>query len=113
MYGRKPTRPVDLDLQPQSLEQIASDIMTVPIEETIAALERVREQLYSHSSQEIKQAQSKQKHYFDRRKRANPSIEVGTLVLLKNVKRINRMGDKLQRKWIGQYAITRDFFIFC
>ena len=108
MYGRAPMRPVDLDMNPPKVDEAIEQTATGSAQSILDAMQEVRELLKEKAVKKINMAQTRQKESFDRRKKSFPSLSVGTMVMLKNTKRINRQGDKLQRKWIGRYEIIED-----
>ena len=57
-----------------------------------------------HGKESIKNAQAKQKLYFDK-SHAPPAYQVGDLVLINNARRNARKGDKLARRWTGPHEI--------
>ena len=67
-----------------------------------------RQELLQQVKANIKQAQDKQKEYFDR-KHANPAAySVGAKVLKKDFLRKKRKGGKMDTRFVGPYIITKN-----
>ncbi|XP_033750850.1 uncharacterized protein LOC117335043 [Pecten maximus] len=60
--------------------------------------------IQQQATEEISQAQAKQKMYYDN-KNDSTTFKPGDLVLLKNKRRINRKGDKILSRWTGPFTI--------
>ena len=67
-----------------------------------------RQEVLQQVKANIKQAQEKQKEYYDR-KHANPAAyKVGAKVLKKDFRRKKRKGGKMDTRFVGPYIITNN-----
>ena len=110
MYGRKATMPVDIDMTAESPEDRlqkylqAKELSPSKVKERATQRCEVLQQVKAN----IKQAQEKQKEYYDR-KRANPSAyKIGGKVLKKDFCRKKRKGGKMDARFTGPYIITQN-----
>lgn len=109
MFGRKAYLPIDATLEKSTPEQLLgewqqqSGFTTADIEGFTAS----RQKLVEDAKSNIKEAQKKQKHYYDL-KHAKPCIfDIGAKVLLKDFTRKKRKGGKLDKKWIGPFEVQK------
>ena len=110
MFGRKPTMPIDIDMATNTPEDQlqkyleAKELSQSQVEEMASQ----RQQLLQQVKANIKQAQDKQKEYYDR-KHANPAAyKVGAKVLKKDFLRKKRKGGKMDTRFVGPYIITKN-----
>lgn len=109
MYNRQPTLPVDIkyDLIKDSLGNPNDDPYDF---ETFSAVlmstSKMRDAAHDQASQNIKKAQGKQRRDYNNRHCTPLSkLQIGSKVLLQNLKRKDRKGGKFTYKWIGPYTV--------
>ncbi|XP_069113922.1 sentrin-specific protease 5-like [Argopecten irradians] len=107
-YGREATLPIQLDIpstsssmSPMSEEEL-EEVVSLRIS-SFVELVKTKQQ----ATQEIANSQKKQKMYYDQ-KNEGTIFKPGELVLLKNKRRVNRKGDKIQSRWTGPFTIQED-----
>lgn len=82
--------------------------MDLKFEEIEAHVERfieLRKKLDVNVKQNVKIAQARQKKQYDNRHKPG-SYKVGDVVLLKNMRKLSKKGDKLKPNWTGPYEIV-------
>jgi hypothetical protein len=65
----------------------------------------IRKKLDVEVKRNVKAAQARQKKSYDAR-HAQGSYDVGDLVLLKNMRKLSKKGDKLKPNWFGPYIVA-------
>ena len=75
------------------------------LEYQVKTMIHLRSQLDVQVKRNVKAAQSKQKKHYDRRHQEG-SFEVGQKVLVKNMKRLSKKGDKMAPNWFGPYEVA-------
>ena len=101
MFGRRAKLPFERQT-PVEL----NDVDTID-QDTMNGLIKMRESLNSTASNNIIKAQIRQKRNYDRRQAPNQPFEIGTVVYMKNRKRIHRMGGKLTPLFQGPYTVVK------
>lgn len=105
VYGRQARLPVEFNLKPESTnseEDLNADEERGSFNDYIAKMVTVRKKALEN----IKVAQKKQKYYYDKKHcRDNKMYEIGTLVLLRNSKKLSRKGSKMEPNWTGPYKV--------
>ena len=81
----------------QNMMEISLDIL----QQRQADDHEMKQQMESN----IAHAQSKQKKNYDARNCGETTLQKGDKVVIKNPKRIHRMGGKLKPRWIGPYVV--------
>lgn len=125
MYQREPVLPVDVyrmnvdEASDSSMsvanvysEYINEDIEDQPFDNdhfcrVLDALLELRNVIHSDAKVNIDDAQSKQKHDYNRRHSASHVYKVGDKVLLKNLRRSDRKGGWHMMPWLGPYSIAQ------
>ena len=110
MFGRKPTMPIDIDMATNIPEdQLQKYLEAKELSQTrVEEMASQRQQLLQQVKANIKQAQDKQKEYYDR-EHANPAAyKVGAKVLKKDFLRKKRKGGKMDTRFVGPYVITKN-----
>ena len=111
MFGREPIFPIDTEVllsdlspaEPDQFENVTKKEVTTAID----SLHSFQKEMYSAVSENIADAQKKQKNYYD--SRHQPQIfSVGEKVLVENTAQKIRKGGKLEDKWLGPYKINRE-----
>ncbi len=103
MYCRKAKLPMDLKDQKDE-NFIIDESVDLYINET---MHTVRRNLNEKVSQSISAAQDKQKKNYDNRRSRSTKMREGSVVYIKNSKRIHRMGSKMAPLWIGPYTVAK------
>ena len=96
--------PIDAELQESTADaEVAHD---GDIEQTVAALLKLREAAFEKAKENISKAQQVQKETYDR-KHVQGELPLGTKVWLENTAQKQRMGSKMDPVWLGPYSINR------
>lgn len=106
LYGVKAKLPIDLVGEKESEDE---DLSQTPIEERVERVRQLAEDLVAvrdKASENLKEAQSKQKTNFDL-KHAPPTYAVGDHVLKYDRRRDTRMGDKLKPRYTGPFRVEQ------
>ena len=110
MFGRKPTMPIDIDMATNPPEDRLQNCIEAGelSASQVEAMASQRQEVLQQVKANIKQAQEKQKEYYDR-KHANPAAyKVGAKVLKKDFRRKKRKGGKMDTRFVGPYIITNN-----
>ena len=75
------------------------------LEDHVKKMIELRIQLDVHVKSNVKVAQERQKKHYDRRHQGG-SYEVGQKVLVKNMKKLSKKGDKMAPNWFGPYEVA-------
>lgn len=65
----------------------------------------LRKKLDVNVKQNVEVAQARQKKHYDRRHQSG-SYKLGDVVLLKNMRKLSKKGDKLKPNWTGPYEVV-------
>ncbi|KAG7165828.1 pol Retrovirus-related Pol polyprotein from transposon-like 9, partial [Homarus americanus] len=103
MYARTAKLPIDLKSADESDAAPLPDSASPDVQQT---LHIIRKDLCSAVSSNIASAQSRQKENYDRHHESNKEIITGSIVYIKNCRRIHRMGSKLEPRWTGPYTVV-------
>lgn len=104
MYCRKAKLPMDLKEDRKEENVIFDDSASFRFNETMRT---VRQNLNEKVSQAITSAQERQKKHYDIRHNQTKQMVKGSVVYIKNYKRIHRMGSKMEPLWIGPYTVSK------
>lgn len=104
MYTRTAKLPIDLKSAADSDDAPLLDSAKPDVLQT---LHKIRDDLYTAVSSNITSAQARQKVNYDRRHVSHREITTGSTVYLKNSRRYNRMGAKMEPRWIGPYTVVK------
>lgn len=66
---------------------------------------KLRQRLDEEVKSNVGDAQKKQKKHYDA-KHQQGTYKVGSLVLVKNMKKLSRKGDKMEPNWTGPYEVA-------
>ena len=115
LYNRHPTLPIDVkyDLDggnaggdlPNDTSEDGSPFSMETFEAVMSSTLSLRDLTLQAASANIKDAQKRQKKDYDRRHTLPATIQVNSMVLLKNQKRADRKGGKFTYKWTGPYEV--------
>lgn len=81
------------------------DLNFEEIDEHVKKFVELRSKLDLTVKQNVEVAQARQKKHYDSRHQQG-SYKVGNIVLLKNMKKLSKKGDKLKPNWTGPYDIA-------
>lgn len=104
MYGRTAKLPIDYS---NNTNEAECEVTTPLLQEFVEQHVKQKAQLAEKVSKNIQEAQQRQKRNYDKRFHATKEITVGTAVLVKNTKKINRHGCRLQPNWLGPYVVRK------
>ncbi|XP_068224267.1 uncharacterized protein [Palaemon carinicauda] len=109
LYNRQTVLPVELQhCQPrddEAIEEIPDDCQAATIVATVDAMTSIRDRMLSKVTANINTAQQTQKMQYNKR-REHPSYNVGDIVLLKNLVRVDRKGGRFQERRTGPYNVS-------
>ena len=108
MYNRHPILPIDIKYDLECNGGSAEDESPFSMgtyDAVLSSTLSLREETHKATSENITQAQGRQKRDYDRRHKLPSSFKVNSKVWLKNKKRIDRKGGKFSYKWTGPYEI--------
>ena len=106
MYNRDAKLPLD----PKPTEEVIIDgepTFDAVNQDTLRCLTDIKQSLQTAVAEKIKDAQKKQKKYYDRRHDNSKTYNVGSTVYIKNSARIHRMGDKMKPRFTGPYTVVK------
>ena len=83
--------------------------MPSEIQDRLRVIQKLRDISFKRVSDNILQAQDKQKRDYERRHRGKKKFDVGSSVLLWNLRRDDRKGGKMADPWLGPYTAFRVF----
>ncbi len=110
MFGRHPRLPIDAEYETANSADDQDIVLNEPTDEDIKhALENLlttNNEARELASKNIKNAQQKQKEYYDL-KHSTEIFEKGIEVLMENTSQKQRKGGKLTDKFLGPYIINR------
>ena len=75
------------------------------LEDRVKMMVQLRSQLDVQVKSNVKAAQEKQKKHYDRRHQEG-LFEVGQKVLVRNMKKLSKKGDKMAPNWFGPYEVA-------
>lgn len=87
----------------EAIEEEAID--SFQFDEHVKKLIDIRKKLDIDVKRNVKVAQARQKKSYDARHKQG-SYEVGNLVLLKNMRKLSKKGDKMKPNWFGPYVVA-------
>lgn len=99
MYGRVAKLPVDVGSSPNL------DAAETATPDLLESLNNIRNEIHSNVSNNISEAQMRQKKCYDQRNNSDDTLPIGTTVYIKNSRRIQRVGSKLEPRWTGPYLV--------
>ena len=108
MFGRRAYLPVELNMRKTTLNDLLNEKKQENMIETIDRLTRIRKLNLEGAKIKIKEAQKKQKHYYDLKHAKSDVYKIGAKVLLKDLLRKKRKGGKLDSKWLGPFKIRKN-----
>lgn len=102
LYNREPVLPIDIkynicDEEPSSMS----------VDEITSSMCAIKKEISERASNNIAQAQLKQKKDYSKRRGKCQTIKEGDKVLLRNLKRDDRKGGKCQKTWLGPYVCSK------
>ena len=111
MYGRKAKLPIDWPNDASSESVSSPECSGVESSgaidsDLLATMHNIPNGIQIAVSNNIVNAQSRQKRNYDNRHNIHSDIPIGTKVYIKNNHRIHHMGSKLEPHWIGPYDVT-------
>lgn len=89
----------------QAGEKETSDLKVEEVDVHVSKFVDLRSKLDLSVKQNVKAAQARQKKHYDSRHQQG-SYSVGNKVLLKNMRKLSKKGDKLKPNWLGPYEIA-------
>ena len=95
MFGRRAYLPVELNMRKTTLNDLLNEKKQENMIETIDRLTRIRKLNLEGAKIKIKEAQKKQKHYYDLKHAESEVYKIGAKVLLKNLLRKKRKDGNL------------------
>ena len=104
VYGRQARLPVELTLKAaiKEEEEEADKISDMDLEEYTSAMVAIRRKALEN----IKAAQERQKTQYDSKHcKDKAKYKAGSLVLVKNCRKLSRKGLKMEPNWTGPYCI--------
>ena len=110
MFGipmRLPTELEDEDIPTDMSNYDMAEIMPEPPvgPQIFEKVDKIRQIIHNSAAGNISRAKSKQVYYFNQRHRGTP-LQIGDKVLHYNRRAGQRVGDKLNGKWLGPYEIV-------
>ncbi len=75
------------------------------MDDEVKKMMQLRNQLDVQVKSNVQAAQKKQKQHYDRRHQGD-SFKVGQKVLVKNMKKLSKKGDKMVSNWFGPYEVA-------
>ena len=113
MFGvpmRLPTELEDGDIPEKATQTELAHIMPQPPQghdgaKIFESVDKIRQIIHNSASGNISRAKTKQAFYFEQRHRGIP-LQIGDKVLHYNKRAGQRMGDKLEGRWLGPYIIV-------
>jgi len=114
LYGRNAKLPIECNEEDISVEAdndvIADDIIDDSaideMKKHLQAMNTVRAEVTPLVSENITQAQARQKRDYQARHKAKKQFNVGDKVLLWNLRRADRKGGRMQDPWLGPYTVS-------
>ena len=79
--------------------------MTGEVDDQVRKFIELRKEIDTKVKNNVTAAQARQKLHYDARHQQG-SYKVGELVLLKNMKKLSKKGDKMAPNWFGPYEIA-------
>jgi hypothetical protein len=85
---------------------IEDDLLQDDIRQRLEVIQTVRNSVSQTASDNIAQAQAKQRREYQSRHRSKKSFKVGDKVVLWNLRRSDRKGGRMADPWLGPYTIS-------
>lgn len=108
LYNREPVLPVDVKYTTQIGSAVENSVQPVD-EDLVDKMLVLKRTIDDQASKNISVAQKKQKMEYDARHSDFPKFKNGDLVLVRNLRREDRKGDKMSTTWRGPYKIGEIF----
>ena len=98
-----------LTIQTEDESEIDDDVDEASATEKLTShaekLIELRKKLDTEVKANVSEAQKRQKKHYDA-KHQQASFEVGQIVLVKNMKKLSKKGDKMEPNWTGPYEVA-------
>lgn len=104
MYGREPVLPIDVKYNTIAVADV-QEFDAEYVRKVDAVMSSIRRTVTSSAHTNIKRAQEKQAESYNKRHSSAHKYQVGDKVLLRNLRRDDRKGDKCKNPWLGPYEI--------
>jgi len=100
LYHQDPVLPYEVDINPNTTDDLLENQQYKTMEEVVNHINET-------ASRNIKVAQQRYKKHFDKKhEQGRRTLSVGSKVLIKNMRNLNRKGSKMDPKFIGPYTIS-------